>query len=174
MAVIQDYDSCQQYFRKWSINFSPQRIIGCSLDSRQWNILSRLYPQASRIAFSISDWDLNNPCPTSADLIVFCNVFHYATAPERWFRHALAACRQLWVQDLLFRWRGSAGLGTDGDSMRYTLGHNYDPIVPTFDLTNVANKLLDFASYDAGSFAAGRLMINFVAAFEGDLREDRT
>lgn len=68
-------------------------------------------------------WDLDRPAWRQFDLLVACNVFMYAEAPERWFRHVLASCRYFLLLDLVRRRRDAHGeFGNDGDRMRYAVG----------------------------------------------------
>lgn len=165
MAVDEDYTICRSAFSRWAEQILPSgRVLVCSPDVRQLEILKLALPDASIVPLGATQWDLNHPCPTTANLIVACNVFHYSPDPHLWFRNVFAACRHFWLQDLFLRYRGPEGLGEDGDRARYGLG-----VGGCTDLAAYTGRLLDYTMYDGGSYSNLRTTVHFVASFRGDL-----
>lgn len=165
MATKQDYAQLTILSKR----LRDQSIIGCSLDTMQLRILR------AKVGFRVSNftqdqWDLNNPAPKTADIVVACNVFHYSPNPTIWFDNVFRSCQEFWMQDLFSRRRGSPTeeFGTDGDCCRYAFGTSVT-CAKTFNLEVYRDRLLEYYTYDAGSFEGGYTLVNFIARFEGDL-----
>src|ERR1700761_2439751 len=63
-----------------------------------------LFPRAT--VLTRKDWDLDERrLDLRFDLIIACNVFHYAAAPLRWFDNVTASCRAFLLTDLIRRKR---------------------------------------------------------------------
>lgn len=168
MAVQEDYIALKALvLTRGLAGKADVSIMGCSLDARQIEILRLL---KDPVNINRQDWDLNKPGTRTADIIVLCNVFHYSPDPALWFKNVLACCKELWITDIICRRRGgNSELGADGDAVRYSLGGVAIPEAKIFYLDDLEDKLQAFWTYDAGSFRAGHLCINFVAAIKGDL-----
>jgi hypothetical protein len=173
MAVPQDYAACQ---RKWPIwrdrlEMSVQSVVNLSPDSKQAGILRSMFPSADIMEKTIGNWDLNEPATFSCGLVVACNVFHYSPNPTLWFQNVFKVCHWFWMQDLCLRDRGGCnGRGLDGDQVRYAYGGL--PSSSKFDLCalkDIKDRITDIHFYDAGSKESGKLCLNFVACFRGDL-----
>lgn len=177
MATFEDYEACTRVWEKWARHsHSPAKILVCSGNKTQLSILTNLFNRAEIIDYGITRWNLDGPCPIQVDIIVACNVFHYAYDPVKWFVHCFAACKFLWLQDLFSRPRGPDGaeISRDdpGDMTRYGLGGVFSSNAPAdtaFDLAVYKDRLEAYEVYDAGSFRECKALINFVACFRGDL-----
>lgn len=172
MAVKEDLIACENAWFDWiHLVKDCKRIIGCSLNDEQLKLLHTMFPNAKSHNYTISSWNLNNLPPSTADVIIACNVFHYSPNPALWFNNVLSSCRYFWMQDLYMRYRGDGSeLGKDGDSARYALGYAKTVnLEHAHNLKQYGERLIDYRVYDAGSMRAGRTSINFVACFRGDL-----
>lgn len=176
MATVEDYEACRTYWAKWAKKFSPKTILSCSGNSTQVATLQAMFPSAEVTNWGIERWSLDYACQIQSDVIVACNVFHYAPNPALWFKNCLSACKYLWLQDLFSRPRGEQGREISssdaGDSTRYGYGNVFSsnaPVDTAFDLATYQERLQDLQFYDAGSFRDGKALINFVACLKGDL-----
>jgi hypothetical protein len=176
MAVPEDYIVYQRAWSSWAeLCPTTDKVIVCSGNKEQLAIVISLFPVAKVLNWDINQWDLNRPCPTSADIIVACNVFQYSPNPQVWFKNCFASCKYLWVQDLFSRPRGPDGTElskndpTD-DRVRYGFGGVFSSNTDTmFDLAVYRDRLRAIGFYDAGSFKEGKALINFAACLRGDL-----
>lgn len=175
MAVKEDYDNLRVAIRRW-LEQSDRKpggvILTLSPDDTQERIIYDEIGTATYQRFLQRHWDLNEPWPggEKPELTIACNVFHYSPNPALWFANVLGACKELWLQDLVWRPRGTSQLGVDGDKARYCLGNL--PIQSNatyFNLNLIKDRILDYWTYDAGSLRAHRTMVNFVARLKGDL-----
>lgn len=172
MAIEQDYAKCREKWRHWADESERiANIVTCSCDITQTAILRTLFPSAEISNVSRDGWDLNNSCPfEDVDLIVACNVFHYAAEPFKWLDNVLNACKQFWMQDIFHRARGpeNSELQHDGDAARFCF--NLKGPYPSYlwDLDAYKSRMLDYEVYDAGSFKERKTLVNFVARFKGE------
>jgi hypothetical protein len=174
----EDYRMYEEVLPEWAEKIkTTDSVAVLSPNPQQLALLQRLFPEANVQAVprhqgsrDLGAWDLNYPSIKCWDLVVAQNVWHYSPRPLLWFRNAFAACRDLWVQDLIDRWRGEPdGLGPDGDTMRYCLLPGYRSSHPvSFDLCWVGNgHLLDFRQYHGGG-TPERPAKHFLAWLKGD------
>lgn len=163
MAVQEDYEALVHLLNKRSLNHAS--IVGCSLDQKQKDIVSRYFKQTRFV--DRAAWDFDHRKDISTDVVLCCNVFHYAKDPALWISNILPVCRELWITDIIHRRRGGLEeFGGDGDCMRY----NYNGLLSLdnrFDLSGCGDTVVDFWTYDAGSFRSGTLCVNFAAVLKG-------
>lgn len=161
MAVQEDYEALVRLLNKRSLKHVS--IVGCSLDQKQKDIVSRYFSQARFL--DRAAWDFDHRKDISTDVVLCCNVFHYAKDPALWISNILPVCRELWITDLVHRRRGGCDeFGSDGDCMRYCYGEMASSEF-RFDLAQY--DVMDFWTYDAGSYRSGTLCVNFAAVLKG-------
>lgn len=170
MATVEDNRVCDQKFSEWAEKFPECRtVLALSPSDYELRRLRTLFPAGKILALGREDWNLNLPwLREPVDLVTVCNVFHYSPNPAAWFSNVLGACRQLWIQDLVVRPRGNPQLGSDGDCCRFSWGEPLGkPSWPVFNLRILGERIREFEAYDAGSYRADALLINFVARIGG-------
>jgi hypothetical protein len=169
-VIKADYATYEKILPGWVNSFNSVCML--SAWPEQWELIRRLFPNAHVCNMDSVRWNLNNPLKEEPfDLIVAMNVFMYSTDPDLWFKHVKAACKELWLQDVIARTRSSTPgceLGSDEDKMRYT----YPPKVSTsfvgaYDLNK--QPISDFHLYLDPETDSAHPAIHFLARIRGDL-----
>lgn len=110
-----------------------------------------LFPHA--IVLTRKDWDLDERRPDLRfDLIIACNVFHYAEDALAWFDNVTASCRAFLITDLIRRKRSAGSeLGPDHDRIRYAFGAHRPVVDVSFDLSRLGARLLACQPFDGAA-----------------------
>ena len=163
--IAEDEAAYRLVFRSWATEISPGTICLLSPCGEQTRFMKETFPNSSVTSLFKDDWDLNQTAPKTFDLVAAMNVFMYSDNPRLWFRNTLAACKLMWLQDLIVRKRDkSSEFGQDGDKARFRyLAEGFEG---AFDLSGVPVER--FCSYDAG-IPNGVRSVHFLAQIKGSL-----
>jgi hypothetical protein len=127
-----------------------------------------LFPKAT--VLTRKDWNLDQRRPDLRfDLIIACNVFHYAPDPTRWFNNVTASCRAFLLTDLIRRKRSAESeFGRDGDCMRYALNADRPVAAAQFELNSLGERLLGCSAF-AGAANEYGSALHFFGLIRGQL-----
>lgn len=137
-----DYKTYQHIWPMWSSEDKHKKIATLSFNTEQIQLLQNVFPSAIINHYNISTWNLNRSNENYYDLILACNVFHYAPDPQLWFTNVMKSCDAFWIQDLINRNRGSSfkhQFGDDNDCMRYSYKEHNSLASNSFNLKNLIN-----------------------------------
>lgn len=155
---------------------SIRSIVTCSADGRESRTLKQFFPGSQIEDMTSNQWNLDEACPSTSDMVLACNVFMCARDPKRWIENACRKTRFFVMLDNCVSHRGNVEGETSpstGDFMRYTMPPHMEAMLPeSFDLNRVADRLISLHPYemDSGCGVTGYDKTKmFVALFRGDL-----
>lgn len=118
----QDVNHLRDFIRENLSKKSIRKVLFCSADQREIDIIKEFFPGAEIIITDQERWNIDDPCPYNVDLMIVCNVFMCARDPLKWFNNCLHGTNDLVVLDHIQAYRGGSEGETSpstGDLMRY-------------------------------------------------------
>jgi hypothetical protein len=112
----------------------PARIAVLSPSEAELAIMRRCFPGSRIIGLTERDWTLPGPAPDRYDVIEMANVLMYSPQPEAWLDSLLSSCRELWMEEPVWRKRADGELGSDGDSCRLSFPPLFEARAGGFDV----------------------------------------
>tara|TARA_R100001163_G_C5056406_1_gene192814 strand:- start:1073 stop:1576 length:504 start_codon:yes stop_codon:yes gene_type:complete len=147
----QDYQIYTTVWSEWAKGTNYSKVATLSFNNQQKMLIRQIFPTCNMTHHTVSTWNLDYDYHDHYDLVLACNVFHYAKHPYLWFTNVMNSCDVFWIQDLVNRQRGSNDgeqFGDDNDCMRYSYENYKSNASVSFDLSSAVN-VLDFKYYDS-------------------------